>query len=261
MDGANPSIVIVDSKTIDRGARDGAQGGEMGTRLEGIRQKVFLDRYSLKDRDGRPPRAVPEQVWERVARGIAAVEPTPEKREHWTGEFYRAMEDFRFVPGGRILAGAGDRPRGHLLQLLRHPLARGQPGRHPRQPESHDRGHGPRRRRRAHLSTLRPVARTSARSTAPPRAPAPGPSSTRPQPATSSSRALPAWRADDHAQRRPPRRRGVHHSQEGPPPNQPRNLSVCVSDAFMEAVKQDADWKLVWNGEVRKVVKARYLWD
>jgi ribonucleoside-diphosphate reductase alpha chain len=63
------------------------------------------------------------------------------------------------------------------------------------------------------------------------------------------------------------------------------NLSVCISDAFMEAVKQDKDWELVfpdtsdprydekWNGEidlwkamggkviVHKTVKARYLWD
>src|SRR5207253_8797566 len=29
----------------------------------------------------------------------------------------------------------------------------------------------------------------------------------------------------------------------------------------MEAVKKDEDWQLVWNGEVRKTIKARYLWD
>lgn len=39
------------------------------------------------------------------------------------------------------------------------------------------------------------------------------------------------------------------------------NLSVCVSDAFMQAVKDDADWHLTWQGEVKKTVRARQLWD
>jgi ribonucleoside-diphosphate reductase alpha chain len=63
------------------------------------------------------------------------------------------------------------------------------------------------------------------------------------------------------------------------------NLSVCVSDSFMDAVEKDADWQLVfpdtrdpdydrvWNGDliewkargkgviVHKVIKAREMWD
>jgi ribonucleoside-diphosphate reductase alpha chain len=39
------------------------------------------------------------------------------------------------------------------------------------------------------------------------------------------------------------------------------NLSVCISDKFMEAVKEDADWDLIWQGEVKKTIKARALWD
>ena len=39
------------------------------------------------------------------------------------------------------------------------------------------------------------------------------------------------------------------------------NLSVCVSDRFMDAVKNDADWDLIWNGEVKKTIRARALWD
>ncbi|HZR39756.1 MAG TPA: ribonucleotide reductase N-terminal alpha domain-containing protein, partial [Ktedonobacteraceae bacterium] len=77
------------------------------TQLEGVRQKVFMDRYSLKDADGHPLEFYPEQLWARVARGIAAVEPTEEKRVEWEKRFYEALSDFQFVPGGRILAGAG----------------------------------------------------------------------------------------------------------------------------------------------------------
>lgn len=39
------------------------------------------------------------------------------------------------------------------------------------------------------------------------------------------------------------------------------NLSVLVSDAFMEAVKEDADWDLKFGGKVYRTLKARALWD
>src|SRR5437588_112611 len=39
------------------------------------------------------------------------------------------------------------------------------------------------------------------------------------------------------------------------------NLSVCISDKFMKAVKDDTDWDLFWQGEVKKTVRARELWD
>src|SRR5260370_23046092 len=77
------------------------------TQLEGIRQKVFMDRYSLKDASGQALEHHPEQLWARVARGIAEIEKTPEARAEWEKKFYDALADFQFVPGGRILAGAG----------------------------------------------------------------------------------------------------------------------------------------------------------
>src|SRR6266446_4196763 len=77
------------------------------TQLEGIRQKVFMDRYSLKDPSGQPLEFYPEQLWARVARGIAEVEKTEELQAYWEKRFYEALSDFQFVPGGRILAGAG----------------------------------------------------------------------------------------------------------------------------------------------------------
>ncbi|MGZ3616317.1 MAG: ribonucleotide reductase N-terminal alpha domain-containing protein, partial [Ktedonobacteraceae bacterium] len=77
------------------------------TQLEGIRQKVFMDRYSLKDPSGQPLEFYPEQLWARVARGIASVEKTEELQAYWEKRFYEALTNFQFVPGGRILAGAG----------------------------------------------------------------------------------------------------------------------------------------------------------
>ncbi len=45
-------------------------------------------------------------MWKRVARGIAEVEPQ-DKRAEWRKKFYNVMRDFKFLPGGRIFAGAG----------------------------------------------------------------------------------------------------------------------------------------------------------
>ena len=77
------------------------------TKLGGIRETVFRDRYSLKDGEGNPVEEYPEQMWRRVAAGIAQVEKTPAKQKEWTNKFYDALADFKFVPGGRILSGAG----------------------------------------------------------------------------------------------------------------------------------------------------------
>lgn len=44
-------------------------------------------------------------TWRRVARALASVEPTD--RDAWMQRFFTLLEDFRFLPGGRILAGAG----------------------------------------------------------------------------------------------------------------------------------------------------------
>jgi ribonucleoside-diphosphate reductase alpha chain len=91
--------------TGDNGHRE--EGAMGGTVLEGVRSKVFLDRYSLKNPEGQPVELTPEAMWQRVAGGIAAVEPTPEARAVWEQRFYEALEDFRFVPGGRVLSSAG----------------------------------------------------------------------------------------------------------------------------------------------------------
>src|SRR5205085_12311225 len=39
------------------------------------------------------------------------------------------------------------------------------------------------------------------------------------------------------------------------------NMSLCVSDAFMAAVKADLPWDLKWEGETVRTVRARDIWD
>jgi ribonucleoside-diphosphate reductase alpha chain len=53
-----------------------------------------------------------------VAREIASVEPDAKKRREWEKKFYWLLEDFRFIPGGRIMFGAGQPRRATLLNCF-----------------------------------------------------------------------------------------------------------------------------------------------
>jgi len=75
-------------------------------KLTGVSEKVFLDRYSLKDKKGHPVEKTPNEMWKRVAKAVASVEKK-QKQKKWEKEFNAVMKDFKYVPGGRILAGAG----------------------------------------------------------------------------------------------------------------------------------------------------------
>src|SRR4030043_1392709 len=75
-------------------------------KLTGIREQVFLDRYSLKDEKGTALEKSPDAMWRRVAKGISQIEEK-KLRKFWEKKFYTAFTDFKLVPGGRILSGAG----------------------------------------------------------------------------------------------------------------------------------------------------------
>jgi ribonucleoside-diphosphate reductase alpha chain len=49
----------------------------------------------------------PYELWERQAKALASVEKNDKLRKEWEKEFYSILEDFKFVPGGRIMHGAG----------------------------------------------------------------------------------------------------------------------------------------------------------
>lgn len=79
-----------------------------------LRSRVFLDKYALRDWNCRVAEKTPLEMWKRVARELARVEKTDALRTEWQEKFYWLLSDFRFVPGGRILFGAGN-PRNVTL--------------------------------------------------------------------------------------------------------------------------------------------------
>lgn len=254
-------------------------------KLDGVRQKVFLDRYALKDKAGNPIEKNPDEMWKRVAHGIASVEK-PKDRKKWEKKFYDVMDGFKFLPGGRILAGAGtgfDVTYFNCFVIPNPPDSRGGIMENLTQMieiMAHGGGVG------LNLSSLRPrgarVKKVNGFSSGPLNWAELYSLATKDIVQQGGSRrgALMLMLHDWH----PDIEEFITVKQDLNKING-ANLSVCVSDAFMEAVKKDGDWDLVypllddpkydkkWNGdievwkklggkvEVKKTVKARYLWD
>ncbi len=69
-----------------------------------ISRLVWETRYRLQ-RAGEPAEASIADTWRRVAAALSARQAAD--RQHWRERFYSVLRDFSFLPGGRILAGAG----------------------------------------------------------------------------------------------------------------------------------------------------------
>ena len=227
-------------------------------RVAPVSRQIWDAKYRLKSADGTPVDVTIEDTWRRVARALAAAEADPAQ---WELPFYKALEDFRFLPAGRILSGAGSERRvtlfncfvmggiaddlGSIFAHLREAALTMQQGG----------GIG------YDFSSLRPKG-------APVKgvgADASGPlsfmdvwdSMCRTIMSAGARRgAMMATLRCDHpdieafiaAKREPGRLRNF-------------NLSVLVTDAFMAAVAADAEWGLVFGGTLHRTVKARALWD
>lgn len=87
-----------------------------------LRARVFFEKYALRDLDGTIIEFTPEQMWERVAREIASAEETEEKQREWTEKFRWLLKDFRFIPGGRIMYGAGNPRKTTLMNCYVLPI-------------------------------------------------------------------------------------------------------------------------------------------
>ncbi len=77
--------------------------GEVTVRLRGDGGEVTR---AIEHID-KPLETDPAQMHQRIAKGIASVEKTPRLRKKWEDEFAGILNDWKFVPAGRILTGAG----------------------------------------------------------------------------------------------------------------------------------------------------------
>ena len=223
-----------------------------------IAEQIWDKKYRFKNADGAPIDESVEDSWHRVARALAAEEADPAA---WEPRFYAALEDFKFLPAGRILAGAGtgrqvtlfncfvmgtipDTMAGIFEMLKEAALTMQQGG-----------GIG------YDFSTIRPKGAAVAGVAAD----ASGPLSF-----------MDVWDAMCRTIMSAGSRRGAmmatmrcdHPDIEefvGAKSDAARlrmfNLSVLVTDAFMEAVKADGQWELVFEGRVFRTVRARDLWN
>ena len=87
-----------------------------------LRARVFYEKYALRDESGKIIEQTPQDMWNRVAKEIASPEKTKKLKEEWHDRFNWLLSDFKFIPGGRILFGAGQQRRATLLNCYFMPI-------------------------------------------------------------------------------------------------------------------------------------------
>ena len=75
----------------------------MNERASDISRHVWQTKYRFADR-GMHENGLAD-TWRRISRALAAVEP--KDAAIWADRFFNILQDFKFLPGGRIQAGAG----------------------------------------------------------------------------------------------------------------------------------------------------------
>ena len=223
-----------------------------------ISRLIWDMKYRLKAADGQPVDATVAATWKRIADALAAPE---DDAETWSARFLEALVDFKFLPAGRIVAGAGadrevtlfncfvmgeipDDMAGIFEHLKEAALTMQKGG-----------GIG------YDFSTLRPKG-----------APVKGVGADASGPLTF----MDVWDAMCRTIMSAGHRRGAMMAtmrcdhpdieefiaaKHEPGRLRMFNLSVLATDAFMTAVREDAAWDLLFNGVVFRTVQARDLWD
>ena len=80
-----------------------------------ISRHIWNTKYRFRDGEAIHDRTI-EDTWRRIARALASVEK--QERAAWEQRFYEALAGFRFLPGGRIQAGAGTNRRVTLFNCF-----------------------------------------------------------------------------------------------------------------------------------------------
>jgi len=80
--------------------------------LEGLQKEIFEKKYRHSETE------TIKGMWKRVATSVASVESAGKK---WTEEFEALLSDFKFIPGGRVSAGAGTK-NNYLLNCAVLPI-------------------------------------------------------------------------------------------------------------------------------------------
>jgi ribonucleoside-diphosphate reductase alpha chain len=228
--------------------------------VDALSHQIWDMKYRLKAADGTPLDRTIEESWARVARAAAQAE-APEKRGACELTFAEALAGHRFLPAGRILAGAGtgravtlfncfvmgripDDLSGIFAHLREAALTMQQGG-----------GIG------YDFSTLRPMG-----------APVKGVAAD----ASGPLSFMDVWDSMCRTIMSAGARRGAMmgtlacshpdieqfiEAKRAGGRLRNFNLSVLVTDAFMTAVEKDRSWDLVFEGTVYRTVSARALWD
>ena len=223
-----------------------------------IAEQIWDMKYRFKHADGTPIDDTVEQTWERIAGALAEAETDPKS---WAPKFYSALEDFKYLPAGRITAGAGTARQvtlfncfvmgtvpdsmGGIFDMLKEAALTMQQG--------GGIGYDFSTIRRKGASVLGVAADAS------------GPLSFMDvwdamcrtiMSAGSRRGAMMATMRCDH-----PDIEDFITAKSDPARLRMFNMSVLITDPFMEAVKADKAWDLVFKGEVYRTVQARDLWD
>ncbi|MDB3952756.1 adenosylcobalamin-dependent ribonucleoside-diphosphate reductase [Alphaproteobacteria bacterium] len=226
--------------------------------MDGIAAQIWDMKYRLKGPDGFPIDRTLEDSWMRVANALSVTEEDP---AFWSKEFYSALEDFKFLPAGRIIAGAGsdrqvtlfncfvmgtipDDMVGIFENLKEAALTMQQGG-----------GIG------YDFSSLRPKGAIVKGVCADASGPLPFMDVWDAMCRTIMSAgyrrgAMMATMRCDH----PDIEDFISAKQEAGRLNM-FNLSVLITDPFMDAVKNDDNWDLVFAGKTHRSIGARDLWD
>ncbi|MEN8894169.1 adenosylcobalamin-dependent ribonucleoside-diphosphate reductase [Planktotalea arctica] len=223
-----------------------------------IAEQIWDMKYRFKEAGGTPIDTTVEDTWGRIAKDLARVE---NDSAHWEEQFYAALEDFKYLPAGRITAGAGTARNvtlfncfvmgtipdsmGGIFEMLKEAALTMQQGG----------GIG------YDFSTIRPKG-ADVKGVA---ADASGPLSFMDvwdamcrtiMSAGSRRGAMMATMRCDH-----PDIEDFITAKSDAARLRMFNVSVLITDPFMEAVKADAEWELKFDGEVFRTVRALDLWN